>query len=311
MRLFRIFYTKGISFLQCSCIYLIFGGCSQNTEINITVTPKHFKIEIPYETDRAGIILNTFWGSEKTSHKLYLDNNSPTWANDHVIQNNKSVSKSKNISYRSTVADGSFIKGDVYICDSLSLGQVTFNHFAFYKISGRSYAGKTDLGEGVIGDNLLSQGIWKIDFKNQKIIFASSMDSIGDLQNAQLLPCKFTDNTIEIELEFLHKKTKTFQLDLGFNGMLIMPLEEFMSFEIGKKIYADSFRFSTPSGFELVENRHVWDTVKIGQKLYFPGLDANKSVKEKLIGLRFFEQFKFSILDYVNKAVYISKKSFY
>jgi hypothetical protein len=268
MRLTRILFTKVTGFLQCAGIYLIFSGCNQNTEINITVTPKHFKIEIPYETDRAGIILNTFWGADRISHKLYLDNNSPTWANDRVIQNNKSVSKSKNTSYRSTVADGSFIKGDVYICDSISLGQVTFNHFGFYKISGKSYAGKTELGEGVIGDNLLSKGIWKIDFKNKKITCASSMDSIGELQNAQLLPCTFNDNTIEVKLEFPHKKAKTFQLDLGFNGMLIIPLEEFVSFEVGKRIYADSFRFSTPSGFELVENRNTWDTVKIGQKLY-------------------------------------------
>jgi hypothetical protein len=311
MRLIRIFFTRGVGFLQCACIYLIFTGCNQNAEINITVTPKHFKIEIPYETDRAGIILNTFWGADRIRHKLYLDNNSPTWANDRVIQNNRSVSKSKNISYRSTVADGSFIKGDVYICDSLSLGQVTFNHFAFYKISGKSYAGKTELGEGVIGDNLLSIGIWKIDFRNKKITFASSLDSIGELQNVQILPSTFTNNTIEVELQFPHKKAQTFELDLGFNGMLIMPLEEFVSFEAGKKIYADSFRFATPSGFELVENRQIWDTVKIGQKLYFPRLDANKSVKEKLIGLHFFEQFEFLILDYVNKSVYISKKSFY
>jgi len=64
---------------------------------------------------------------------------------------------SKNISYRSTVADGSFIKGDLYICDSLSLGQVTFNHFGFYKISGKSYVGKAEPGEGVMGDNLFSR----------------------------------------------------------------------------------------------------------------------------------------------------------
>jgi hypothetical protein len=75
--------------------------------------------------------------------------------------------------------------------------------------------------------------------------------------------------------------------------------------------YADSFRFSTPSGFELVENRNVLDTVKIGQKYCWTILNANNSVKEKLMGFCFFERFDFLILDYLNKKVYISKNSLY
>lgn len=312
MHLNRIIFKKGIGFLLWVFTYLIFSGCTRNTVTKITIVPKHFKIQLPYETDRVGIILNTFWGRNKIRHKLYLDNNSPTWTNDQVIQNNQSVSKSKNISYRTTVADGSFINGDVYICDSISLGQVTFNHFAFYKIAGKPQAGIYEQGEGVMGDNLLSLGIWKIDFKNKIITFASSLDSIGEIQDAQLLPSKFIDNTIEMELKFQHKKAQSFQLDLGFNGMLMMPLDEFIPFEVGNKpIYADSLRFSTPSGFKLIENRNAIDTIRINQKLYWVILDANKSVREKLVGLRFFERFEFLILDYVNRTVYISKKSFY
>jgi hypothetical protein len=79
-------------------------------ESDITVTPKHFKIEMPYVADRAGIILNTAWGADKVNHKLYLDNNSPTWVSDRVVQNNSSVSRSKNTSYRTTVANGSLIR---------------------------------------------------------------------------------------------------------------------------------------------------------------------------------------------------------
>jgi hypothetical protein len=188
---------------------------------------------------------------------------------------------------------------------------VTFSHLDFYKISGKSYAGKGERGDGAIGENIMSKGIWKIDFKNQKIIFASGIDSIGKLNDAQLLPSKFSEHTIEIELLFPNRKTQVFQLDLGFNGTLIMPLEEFGTFEAGKKIFRDSFRLSTPSDFELVENMTVEDTVLVNQKLYWVFLNANKSVKYKLVGLGFFQRFEFLILDYLHNEVYISKKALY
>ncbi len=47
-----------------------------------------------------------------------------------------------------------------------------------------------------------------------------------------------------------------------------------------------------------------------GQGLRLVHSSTNKLVKEPLIGRFFFEQFEFLILDYLNKAVYISKNSF-
>ena len=283
-----MFFIKRYYFVSFLFIFSVFNGNTQNIGTNITVVPGHFKIKIPYEVDKVGIILNTFWGSGKIKHKLYFDNNSPTWANDHVIQNNKSVSKSKNISYKSTVADGTFIKGEVYICDSISIGEVTFKNFGFYKISNEPYAGKYEAGEGALGENLLSTGIWKIDFKNKMITFASSLDSIGEMQNALLLPSKFTDKAIKIEVSFLHRTTKIFQLDLGFNGMMIMPLDEFNSLELGNKlIFTDFLRFSTPSSFEDIENTTALDTIKINRKDYWTSLSTNKMAKEPLIGRGF------------------------
>ena len=307
-----MFFKKRTYFVLCPIIYTILNGCAQNIETNITVAPEHFKIEIPYEVDKVGILLSTFWGSDKIKHKLYFDNNSPTWANDHVIQYNKSVSKSKNLSYKSTAADGTFIKGEVYTCDSISIGQVTFGNFNFYKISNEPYAEKYAMGEGALGENLLSKGVWKIDFKNKVITFASSMDSIGEMQNVQVLPCKFNDKSIEIEVEFPNKGTKVFQLDLGFNGVMIMPLEEFRSIENGNKaVDTESLRFSTPSSFEDVANMTVLDSIKISRNYYLERLSTNKLVKERLIGRYFFEHFEFLILDYINRSVYISKNTFY
>ena len=303
-------FIKRAYFVLCLFIFSIFGGCEHNIETNITVVPKNFKIQVPYKVDNVGIILNTFWGPDKINHKLYLDNNSPTWANNNIIRENKSVSNSKNFAYESKVADGTFIHDEVYICDSISLGQVTFKNFDFYKISNEPYAGKNEVGDGALGENLISKGIWKIDFKNKIITFASSLDSLGEMQNAKLLPCKFIDKAIEMEVTLRGKNIKIFQLDLGFNGMMMMPLEEFMPIEMGNKLmFFDSLRFSTPSSFEDLENTHALDTISIDRNYYLATLTTNKLVKETLIGRRFFERFEFLILDYLNKSVYVSKNT--
>jgi hypothetical protein len=286
--------------------------CAQNIGTNITVTPKHFKIQIPYEVDNVGIVLNTSWGSDKINHKLYLDNDSPTWASNNVIQNNKSVSKSRVFSYRTTVADGTFIHDDVYVCDSISLGKVALKNFGFYKISGETHPGKNEKVEGTFGENLLSVGVWKIDFKNRLITFASSIDSLGEMSYAQSFPCKFTDKSIEVEINLRNISTKKFDLDLGFNGMMILPLKEFTQIEIGnKRIYTDSLRFSTPSSSEIVENIYALDTIKINQSFFLTTLITNKLIKERLIGRLFFERFEFIILDYPDKLVFVSKNMQY
>jgi hypothetical protein len=305
-------FTMQLCLIAGLFTYSVFDGCAQNVGTNITVAPEHFKIQFRYEVDNTGIILNTSWGADKTTHKLYLDNDSPTWTNNNVIQNNKSVSKSKDFSYRTTVADGTFVHDDVYICDSISLGLVTFKNFGFYKISGETHAGKNEKIEGVLGENLLSKGIWKINFRSKIITFTSSIDSLGEMTNARLLPCKFTSKAIEVAVTLRNKTTRKFQLDLGFNGMMILPLREFTQIEIGNKgIYTDSSRFSSPSSFEVVENTHAFDTIKINRNYFLTTITTNKFIKETLIGRLFFERFEFLILDYINKSVYVSKNAFY
>ena len=115
-----------------------------------------------------------------------------------------------------------------------------------------------------------------------------------------------------MEVTFPHGSTKIFQLDLGFNREMIIPLDEFKLIEIGnKRISTDYLRFSTPSSFEDIENTTAFDTIKINRNYYLTGLTTNKLVKERLIGLLFFERFEFLILDCLNKAVYISENTIY
>jgi hypothetical protein len=48
-------------------------GCSRQTNSNINISPQNFKVQVPFMLDH-GIIINTYWGSEKGIYVLCLDN---------------------------------------------------------------------------------------------------------------------------------------------------------------------------------------------------------------------------------------------
>ena len=280
-------------------------ACMHTKAPLVDVYPKHFNMQIPFRLFAKGILIDTYWGTDRASYELYLDNHSPTWTNEHVINYNPSITKSKDFLYSTTTADGKEISGDVYVCDNVQLGSVSFKNVSFYNISNPSSAGKAD---GVIGENIMSRGVWKIDFKNQQLHFASSADSIEGLDETDLLPANFTDNGIEIMVSFRNSVTEKLELDLGYNGWIIIPAEMAKPIFVNKKIYTDSMRFSTPGSTAIIKNSVVADSIQIGRLYFNTPVTTNEKVREKLIGLRFFGDFNFIIIDYLNKAVYLSKK---
>jgi len=59
-------------------ILLVFG-CDNQMTSPVLVSPKHFKVQTPFMLDDRGIIINTYWGTEKKHYVLCLDNFSPSW----------------------------------------------------------------------------------------------------------------------------------------------------------------------------------------------------------------------------------------
>jgi hypothetical protein len=196
------------------CCFLFFG-CRQTNSSRAFVFPNHFNIQIPFHRDSKGIIISTYWGVANKEYKLYLDNHSPTWANNDIISKNPSVSKSNDFLFSTTTAEGKNIEGDVYLCDSISVGELRFKNVLFYNFSNKEIAGKTD---GVIGKNIMAEAIWKIDFRDNTLTIASSIDSIKEIPETILLPAVFTDKAIEIETSFRDTIKKKVELDLGYNG---------------------------------------------------------------------------------------------
>jgi predicted aspartyl protease len=237
---------------------------------------------------------------------LNLDNHSPTWLNNNAIAGNTAIKKSTHFLYSTTTAEGKSIKGDVYICDSIRMESLTFKNIALYNIATPENDSRPD---GVIGDNIMREGVWKIDFKNLRLQFASSYDSIEGWQEADLLPASFTEDAIEINVQFSNGIRHTLELDLGYNGFIIVPAEVFASVTgSNKKIQKDSMLFSTPADASIVETSMAADSIETGGRRLGTLISTNPMVKENLLGLQFFSRFAFIILDYPRQRIYVSKE---
>jgi predicted aspartyl protease len=272
----------------------------------IDISPKHFKVRIPFMLDGRGIIINTYWGSEKKHHVLCLDNYSPSWIKSSLIQYGRSFTKSSRFGFKTSTADGSPIQGDVGICDSLSFENIVFRNIPFYIIRNNSENNKTD--DGVFGMDVMSKGIWKIDFKNSELTFASSIDSFSEINQTEVFPATFGWQSITVNVDFGNSNVKTMAIDLGFNGGMFMPLRDFNNIGSSHKTLIDLRRFNTPAGENIVNSVSIFDTVNINHDWFITIVSSNERVKERLIGLQFFRRFDYTIFDFINKRIYIPKK---
>lgn len=287
-------------------------NCSKNLPPNVVVQPANFKIQLPARFNEYGILINTYWGKNSVEHLLYWDNHSPCWADFNVIKDSVALKKSQTYDYRTTTAEGASIQGDVYMCNKISLGTVVFYDIPFYNIAQQKTRQWNNKIPGVFGVELINKGIWKIDFKNESITFTSSIDSLKDLAATRLLPSGFKDGIIELEVTFQKNIEKTLEVDMGYNGGILIPLQLFHAVSLdNKRTLTDTVLFSTPGGSENVLNHLALDSVEIGKNFYPVFVASNQSDKEMLIGAGFFKQFEFVIFDYINGAVYVSDKKRY
>jgi hypothetical protein len=276
------------------------SGCAQHPEADTKVLPASFRLTMPLHITPRGIIVTTYWGKSGLHRELLWDNDSPTWINDIALLDAGSVTKSSPAFYSTTTADGTRIKGEVYTCDTVGLGRVLFAHVPFYKITGPT--------QGAFGEDLISKGVWEINFNNNTLTFASSIDSVGDLEGASLLPANFSNNTIWINVGFKDGRIRRLQLDLGFNGGMLLPSKDFKQLTRAQKHIDKQMQdFSTPGSASEVETSSLLDTVFIPKNPYTAVISTNKLAVERLIGLGFFQQFAYVILDYRSQRVYLSK----
>lgn len=247
-------------------------------------------------------MLRSAWGSERNEYAFQFDNHSPTWVNNKVISATKSLKKARNISYRTSTADGKAITGDVFICDSVFIDNVAFSNVLVYNINDTSYR-----NNGVIGENIISLGAWMFDFDDGEVTFASSIDSLDLIpMYTRMLPSTFNDNIFTIEPTFENGVKKKFDVDFGFSGSAALPLKDFNEISGMQRQHSYPARFSTPAGEQVVTNTLSYATVSLGTDSVKMTWFSNNKLTESVVGLEFFKQFEFVVLDYPNKKIYVS-----
>jgi hypothetical protein len=276
---------------------------------NITVAPGTFKIQMRLEEDKNGFLVKTKWGANQAVHLLNWDNHSPTWGNNNIVLDNPSVTKSSKYKYRTSTADGTSIHGDVFKCVKIELGNVDFKNVLFYYIPEQTKQENSGKVDGVFGEDLIATGVWKFDFENETITFASTIDSIGNLSQAILIPSTFKNNTIQLKVKFGNHIILPVEIDFGYNGNIILPENEFGKIASGiRSVDDDSVRFSTPANSQIINTKVIPDSIAIGNFSCITSISTTPLMSDALLGRRFFREYEFVIFDYVNKSVYLSKK---
>jgi hypothetical protein len=281
-------------------------GCNRQMNSAISISPKDFKVQNIFYINSRGILVNTYWGSEKRYHVLCLDNYSPSWIKSSKINYDKSFIKSGNLSFKTSTLDGTQIQGDVGICDSLTFENIAFRKIPFYIMPNNPGDNKSD--DGVFGGDLMSKGIWKIDFKKNELTFASNIDSFKETSQAEVIPAVFDQWSVTIDVKFGGNVIIPMAIDLGYNGELLMPLKEFNKISSQKKTFATPAKFSTPGSDNVINRLSIFDTINIHHNWFLTIVSSNETIKERLIGLPFFMRFDFVIFDFINKQIYTAKK---
>jgi len=155
--------------------------------------------------------------------------------------------------------------------------------------------------DGVFGSELMSKGIWKIDFKNNLLTFTSSLDSLPESASCEPIFASVQDHQIAINVKFSTGAIHRTFVDLGYNGDLLLPQEDALYLSGKEKKFTETIRLTTPSDSKIINRLSAIDTVNISNHWFVVAAATTASTKERLIGLRFFRRFDFIIIDFKNK----------
>jgi len=162
---------------------------------------------------------------------------------------------------------------------------------------------------GLFGGDLLSKGVWKINFKDSMLTFASSADSIENLNETTEIPIhSYLNGTIYINAIFKNSITQKLTIDFGFGGMILLPKDIFDNIDISHEaVLKDTLITTLASKSKITKRTLKRENVMINNKNYATPIITFDNSKMSLIGLNFFKQFDFVVIDYSKKKLYLSK----
>jgi hypothetical protein len=293
---------------------MAFSSCGTIKIIKVigkeTVSPTAFKVQIPFihpKNDR--LFIPVFFGKENVTRTLLFDSHAPFCLFESTIKNNAAISKVGKYYKNRPTPEGKTLPNIFYKTDNIKLGNVRFDKVVINQVPDRTDTINFRY-EGIFGTNAMVKGIWKIDFEHNQLVFASAIDSIENVAEAQKLETEFVGiSKIKVNLTSENNVKVILEVDLGSNRSVSLQKEVFDQIDVTHKATVTQGTVITASG-ETKVTKYALSSVpiKLGDKDFTTALSTNNLMKKNLLGIGFFDHFKFVIFDYINKAIYVSNE---
>lgn len=216
----------GMSSFSCNYfrnVKLLTGG---------SIQAKNYVQTIPFEYKKGLIVIEGRVNSDGTPRQFIFDTgafNSKIEAELADSLGLKTIATKEN-----STAAGVSQQIEVTRLDSLQLGDVLFRHIGAGKLNyAPTSASPCIADDGIIGANLIKLAHWKIDYKNQELVFSDSPLSPPKEVEQSSLSFKrpLLSGVPEIELKVGGRTVEGVLFDAGYNGGLVLPAQFASVFE--------------------------------------------------------------------------------
>ena len=305
MKCIKLFFFATMILLSACGTARIFRAVGSET-----ISQTSFKVDIPFiypKNDR--IFVPVFFEKENTTRHLLFDTHAPFAMAKSVINGNPAYSKIGKFILPKPTPDGKTIPNIFYKTQGIKFGNIQFNDVVVNETPDKIKDTASFFYEGIFGNTLMVKGIWKVDFEHNVLTFASSIDSISQISEAYRLQTVFNGTKINVFLLFENGVRQKIDLDLGYSGPVILPKKEFDKIDVNHKAVVTEGSTTSAAGKQKTKIYALDATpFKIGDKDFKLSIRSTDNVKLKLMGLKFFSQFKFVVFDYLNQAIYVSNE---
>jgi hypothetical protein len=264
---------------------------------------------LPFEIKNANILVKVKFGkSLKTLRTLIFDTAAPM-AGDSSIVFNPAIKATQLDSNHTILVHSTSFSTTKHLIDSIYINDVLLRQVQMINLINQHHIpNKIKYSQGILGVNILKQGIWEVDFKKKEILFTVCKDSIPFIERYKELPSYFDEKTgfFYIDLIIEGKKINNLLVDMGGATAIEITKNEFNLFDTNHNATIRNGTMYLMSG---VYNTNFYyllkQKIKIGDQVVEVAVLTSDITKQKLAGCLFFGQFSRVVFDYINKKILV------
>ncbi|MGL2963074.1 PDZ domain-containing protein [Flavobacterium sp. RSB2_4_14] len=200
-----------------------------------------------------------------------------------------------------------------YSVKELKIGNTFFRNIDARALS-NSFNSNCVKIDGIIGANLLSNMIWKIDYNNSKLLFSNSIDDFEFSQKANIIDFTTvgTNNSPLISLKIDNVLFEKVMVNVGSNGTISLPITDFKNKANNYKnaIYNGTEKFSGKNQLSLfTEICTMVPKVALGTSEFGETMINFFDNGASMIGNKILKDYDVTI-DWRNKKIYLDNYVF-